>query len=236
MGISCREAAMGMLYFGARYYDPFIGRWLGRDPEHGHVRLPSTLNRYNYVLNNPLKLIDKDGEWPTDAASYFAGKVESLVPPWLAGAMKDSQRKAEIRRIQNRINKYEEELNKLDGLLDKFDKETSSLLFNVYKRKFDLNFTIEMLESLYPAPIGPKSAFEVGQALGGLPERLRRIQSGEFDDSEIKDPRYHLHQELKNIRAQERVELEKSIEAQKEHINRQIEDEKTQLNELQSND
>ena len=44
----------GLYYYGARYYDPELGRFLTRDPKGG-------INRYSYCLNNPLKNIDPDG-------------------------------------------------------------------------------------------------------------------------------------------------------------------------------
>jgi RHS repeat-associated protein len=51
----------GFYYYGARYYDPEIGRFLTGDPLKGERREPQTLNRYAYCLNNPLKYIDPTG-------------------------------------------------------------------------------------------------------------------------------------------------------------------------------
>ncbi len=47
--------------YGARFYDPLLGRFLSADtvvPQPGH---PQALNRYSYVLNNPLKYTDPTG-------------------------------------------------------------------------------------------------------------------------------------------------------------------------------
>ncbi|MBU7018120.1 MAG: hypothetical protein HXS44_11480 [Theionarchaea archaeon] len=54
----------GLYYYGARYYDPEIGRFLTRDPLQGDKTVPQTLNKYVYCLNNPLRYIDPTG---TDA-------------------------------------------------------------------------------------------------------------------------------------------------------------------------
>ena len=51
----------GLYYYGARYYDPEIGRFLTRDPLKGELEYPQTQNRYIYCLNNPLKYIDPRG-------------------------------------------------------------------------------------------------------------------------------------------------------------------------------
>jgi len=45
----------------ARYYSPNLGRFLSVDPIGGTVGSSQSWNRYSYVLNNPLSLIDPDG-------------------------------------------------------------------------------------------------------------------------------------------------------------------------------
>ena len=60
--------ATGMQYFGARYYDPEIGRFTGIDPvgfQEGNLH---SFNRFAYGNNNPIKYIDPDGNTPIDIA------------------------------------------------------------------------------------------------------------------------------------------------------------------------
>jgi RHS repeat-associated protein len=45
----------GLYYYGARYYDPVIGRFISADIIVQNPANPQTLNRYSYCLNNPLK-------------------------------------------------------------------------------------------------------------------------------------------------------------------------------------
>ncbi|WP_337237366.1 RHS repeat-associated core domain-containing protein [Proteus faecis] len=50
----------GMYYYGYRYYQPWIGRWLSADPA-GTI---DGLNLYRMVRNNPVTLRDPDGRAP----------------------------------------------------------------------------------------------------------------------------------------------------------------------------
>ncbi|OBW62861.1 MAG: RHS repeat-associated core domain-containing protein [Dehalococcoides mccartyi] len=51
----------GLYYYNARYYDPTIGRFISPDTLVQNIHNPQCLNRYSYVLNNPLKYIDPSG-------------------------------------------------------------------------------------------------------------------------------------------------------------------------------
>jgi RHS repeat-associated protein len=55
----------GLYYYGARYYDPGLGRFIARDQELGRISKPKTLNRYTYCFNNHVKYIDPDGHDPS---------------------------------------------------------------------------------------------------------------------------------------------------------------------------
>src|SRR5690606_1312045 len=54
---SKRHDPTGLIYFGRRYYDPNIGRFITTDPE-GYT---DSYNLYAYVLNNPLTNYDPYG-------------------------------------------------------------------------------------------------------------------------------------------------------------------------------
>lgn len=51
----------GLYYYNARYYDPTIGRFISADSIVPDFTNPQSLNRYSYVINNPLSCIDPSG-------------------------------------------------------------------------------------------------------------------------------------------------------------------------------
>jgi RHS repeat-associated protein len=56
---------IGLTYFGRRYYDPSLGRWLTPDPA-GQFFSP-----YVYCANNPMMYIDKDGQFASILPFFF---------------------------------------------------------------------------------------------------------------------------------------------------------------------
>ncbi len=61
---------LGLYYYNARYYAPYLNRFISADtivPNHGD---PQSFNRYVYTRNNPLKYVDSNGHcW--GAASFI---------------------------------------------------------------------------------------------------------------------------------------------------------------------
>ena len=85
----------------ARYYNASLGRFLSVDPVLGRFGQPQTTNRYSYVANNPVNLLDTDGRaialaiydasafqevWTSFAAPDPDGGGGSSGPPQQAGA------------------------------------------------------------------------------------------------------------------------------------------------------
>ena len=53
--------AVCLINFNARIYDPTLGRFMSADPMIGSIFDLQQLNRYSYVTNNPLSLVDPSG-------------------------------------------------------------------------------------------------------------------------------------------------------------------------------
>ena len=48
----------GLVWFGARHYEPETGVWMGQDVYRGEIVLPESLHRYMYVYDNPMSYYD----------------------------------------------------------------------------------------------------------------------------------------------------------------------------------
>ena len=66
-----RDSETGLSYFGARYYSSDLSIWLSVDPMSG--KYPS-LSPYIYCANNPVKLVDPNGEKVLPSAAFQDSK------------------------------------------------------------------------------------------------------------------------------------------------------------------
>ena len=66
----------GLYYYGARYYDPAIGRFISADIIVQKPGNPQSLNRYSYCVNNPLKYIDPSGH---EVIFQYQEEIEGLL-------------------------------------------------------------------------------------------------------------------------------------------------------------
>jgi RHS repeat-associated protein len=55
------DAATGLYYLPARYYDPATARFLSPDPAPPSAGDPLSLNAYAYCVGDPVNFIDPDG-------------------------------------------------------------------------------------------------------------------------------------------------------------------------------
>src|SRR6188474_516041 len=69
-------AGLGIYHYGARFYSPKLGRFLSADTIVPGYANPQNLNRYSYVLNNPLRYTDPTGHMMVEDEGSTKGGLD----------------------------------------------------------------------------------------------------------------------------------------------------------------
>lgn len=113
--------------YGARNYDPALGRWMNIDPL---AEISHNLSLYNYVKNNPLRLVDPSGMiWKDqNEADKLKEEIEDTKKSISRSKANDEERlskgglsERKINRINKRIVDYDSRLKSLDSSIKNID-------------------------------------------------------------------------------------------------------------------
>jgi len=75
------EDTLDLYYYGARWYDPVVGRFIQPDTVVPNPGNPQSLNRFSYGLNNPARYRDPTGHGPEIALGGFGGMGGGPIAP-----------------------------------------------------------------------------------------------------------------------------------------------------------
>jgi RHS repeat-associated protein len=117
-----QEKDSGLYYYGARYYDCNVGRfitrdvytWLPDDPRSGNTREnakwlenPQKFNRFSYAQNNPVKYNDPTGFCCEMGNSRYREKVNMIETGRVSGIHRNFPIRMDLRRLGMMINPQE---------------------------------------------------------------------------------------------------------------------------------
>jgi RHS repeat-associated protein len=75
------EAGIGLYYYNARWYDPYITHFTQPDSIVPDPYNPQAYNRYSYALNNPIRYNDPSGHCPEDEIECRVRLLKTLPIP-----------------------------------------------------------------------------------------------------------------------------------------------------------
>lgn len=88
----------GLYYYKARYYDPVLARFIQPDNVFPQADNPQSLNRYSYVLNNPLLYNDPSGNIPVAWLAQWG--VQTAISSYLSYLQQSQQQNWQIQLAQ----------------------------------------------------------------------------------------------------------------------------------------
>lgn len=106
------DAETGLLYYGYRYYNRSMGKWISRDP----LEEKGGLNLYAFVENNPVNLFDALGQTSGSAGDTGAASTEAAGLD--AGGGGGEQAIGIKNRIRDAIDAYENVQDFMSTIMD----------------------------------------------------------------------------------------------------------------------
>ena len=110
----------GLYNYGARFYNPEVGRFITADTIKGKIENPQTLNRYAYTLNNPMKYVDPDGH---EVIVVINWDLVKKYMPEFKKAFKEATKTKYYKTLEDSKNKYLIRLAHLEKKKDEKESE-----------------------------------------------------------------------------------------------------------------
>ncbi|OPX99526.1 MAG: hypothetical protein A4E59_00257 [Syntrophorhabdus sp. PtaB.Bin027] len=130
-----RDRGTGLLYFGARYYDPIVGRWLSVDR---YMDKYLSWSPYHYVLNDPVRFTDITGDTVNvdpqllEPVVYTEGDKKGQTKSFADMTPAEKQRHF----FQQWWAENQEMVNELFGIGGKYETTNIAFKLSGYSKKF----------------------------------------------------------------------------------------------------
>ena len=104
-----KDTETGLSYFGARYYSSDLSIWLSVDPMSD--KYPS-LSPYTYCANNPIKLVDPNGEEVVNVHEKPMKAAQNQVNYWTNELTKHDKGSSEYSYAESKLEKAQHDLKR----------------------------------------------------------------------------------------------------------------------------
>ncbi|MCP4403297.1 MAG: RHS repeat-associated core domain-containing protein, partial [bacterium] len=162
-----------LMYYGARYYDPALSRFI--TPDTPYDRGPQGLNRYSYALNNPIRYNDPSGHMSNPFAVMFRGLQESPVGQFVGNLMRD-EAQATAEAAVHQVTPPEQDSGMVEGFVPVWgDAKDSYLALKEGKFVYGMLFAGMAVSDIIDGGVSPEDAAKAGIRAGSeLGEELAK--------------------------------------------------------------
>jgi RHS repeat-associated protein len=172
-----RDEETGLNYHGARYYAPWLGRWISTDP----VGIGPGLNLFTYAHDAPTRFLDTDGKKPKKPQAKFGDikkyKSGGTAAEKQGSAIRDpndpSKVLSEHEHIRAQINLWLEHLDPTTGY--------SPYDTGAYNRSVTLTIPYDMARIKTRLDMALRDRLRQAQITGNYPDSLKQEMTIEAD-------------------------------------------------------